>query len=56
MSAKTAALGVLKIKIFWNKGDDVMIFVRDVTNKVLSNDKKYIVDVGCGHVTKVSWL
>ena len=45
MSTKTAALGVLKIKIFWNKDYDVIIFVRDVTNKVLSNDKKYIVDV-----------
>ena len=27
MSAKLAALGFLKIKVFWNKGYDVIIFV-----------------------------
>ena len=46
MSAKMATLALLKIKLFWNKGYDVIISVRDVTNKVLSHDL-------CGHVNKV---
>ena len=45
MSAKMAALGLLEIKVFWNKGYDVMIFVHVVTNKFLSRDSNYIVDV-----------
>ena len=45
MSAKMATLGLLKIKVFWNKGYDVIIFVHDVTNKILSRDSNYIVDV-----------
>ena len=45
MSAKTAVLGVLKKKIFWSKGCGVIISVHDVTNKVLSLDSNYIVDV-----------
>ena len=45
MSAKMATLGLLKIKVFWNKGYDVIIFVHDVTNKVLSRDSNYIVDM-----------
>ena len=45
MSAKMAALGLLEIKVFWNKGYDVMIFVLVVTNKFLSRDSNYIVDV-----------
>ena len=28
-------LGLLKIKIVWNKGYDTIIFVHDVTNKIL---------------------
>ena len=31
VSAKVAGLGLLKIKIFWNIGYDVIIFVHDVT-------------------------
>ena len=42
MSAKLANLGLLKINIFWNKGYDVMIFVHDVSNKILSYDSNYI--------------
>ena len=38
MSAKMATLGLLKIKVFWNKGYDVIISVNDVTNKTLSRD------------------
>ena len=45
MSAKLATLGLLKIKIFWNKGYDVITSVYGVTNKVLSCDSNYIVDV-----------
>ena len=45
MSAKMATLGLLKIKIFWYKGYDVIIFVYDVTNKILSRYSNYIIDV-----------
>ena len=45
MSAKMATLGFLKIKVFWNKGYDVIIYVHDVTSKMLSSDSYYIVDV-----------
>ena len=45
MSAKLATLGLLKIKVFWNKGYDVITFVCDVTNKILSRDLNHIVDV-----------
>ena len=45
MSAKMASLGHLKIKVFWNKGYDVIIFVHNVTNKILSRDSHCIVDV-----------
>ena len=43
--AKMATLDLLKIKVFWNKGYDVIISVHDVTNKILSRDSNYIVDV-----------
>ena len=45
MSAKLATLGLLKINVFWNKGYDVITFVCDVTNKILSRDLNHIVDV-----------
>ena len=45
ISAKMAIPGLLKITVFWNKGYDVIISVHDVTNKVLSCDSNYIVDV-----------
>ena len=38
ISAKTATLGLRKIKVFWNKSYDVIISVDDVTNKILSRD------------------
>ena len=38
-------LGLLKIKLFQNKGYDVIIFVHDVINKILSRDSNYITDV-----------
>ena len=45
MSAKLTTPGLLKIKIFQNKGYDVIIPDYDVNNKVLSSDSNYIVDV-----------
>ena len=45
MSAKLTTLGFLKIKVFWNKGYDVIFSAYDVTNKILSHDSIYIVNV-----------
>ena len=45
MSAKMASPGLNKIKVFWKKVYDLIISVNDVTNKVLSRESKYIVDV-----------
>ena len=53
MSAKLATLDLLKIKVFRNKGFDVIVFVHGIINKMLSRDSNYIVDLGCGHLTKV---
>ena len=45
MSAKLAPLGLLKIKLFWNKRYDVVVSAYDATNKMLSSrDSNYIVD------------
>ena len=43
--AKLVTLGLFKIKIFWNRGYDVIIFVQQVTNKILLHDSNYFVDV-----------
>ena len=45
VSAKMATPGLLKITVFWNKCYDVIISVDYVTNKILSRDSNYIVDV-----------
>ena len=45
MSAKMAILGLLKLRVFSNKGYDVIIPVYDVTNKILSPGSSYIVDI-----------
>ena len=45
MSAKMATPALLKIKLFWNKGYGVIIYVHDVTNKILSHDSNLIVNV-----------
>ena len=37
--------GYLKVKIFWNKGYEVIISVHGVTNRFLSRDSNYIIDV-----------
>ena len=44
MPAKMATLDFLKIKVFLNKGYDVIIYVHDVTNQTLSSDLNCIVD------------
>ena len=45
MSEKKATRGLIKIKVFWSKGCDVIISVHDVTSKILSHDSNYIVDL-----------
>ena len=45
MPARMANPGLLKVTVFWNKGYDVIIPVNDVTNKFLSRDSNYIIDV-----------
>ena len=45
VSAKITTLGLLKIKVFWNKGYDVIIYACDFTNEILSRDSDYIVEV-----------
>ena len=45
MSAKLSTLGLLKTKVIWKKGYDVIIFAHDVTNKILSQDLSFTVDV-----------
>ena len=45
MSAKLATPSLLKIKIFRNEVYDVIITDYDVSNKVLSRDLDYIVDM-----------
>ena len=45
MSAKMATPGLLKRTVFWNEGYDVKIPAHDVTNKMLSRDLIYVVDV-----------
>ena len=45
ISAKLATLGLLNIKLFWNKSYDVIISVHDVTNKMLSCDSNDMADM-----------
>ena len=45
MSAKIATPGLLKIKVFWNKGYDIINSVHDGTSKILSRDSNYIKDM-----------
>ena len=44
MPAKVATPGLLKIKVFWSKGSDIISSVHDVMNKILSSDSNYIVN------------
>ena len=45
MSGKLTTLGLLKVKVFWNKHYDVIISIHDVSNKSLLRDLNYIVDL-----------
>ena len=45
MSAKMVAPDYFKIKIFWKKGYDAIISIRDVTNKTLSRSSYYNVNL-----------
>ena len=45
MSAKMATPGLLKIRVFWTKGYDTITPVYGVTNKILSHDSNYVVDM-----------
>ena len=56
MSAKMATPGLLKITVFWNKDYEVIISVDGVTNKILSRDSNYIVDVFMQSLVTVSSL
>ena len=38
VSAKLATLGLLEVKLFLNKGHDIVIYVHDVINKILSHN------------------
>ena len=45
MSAKMATPSLLTTTVFWNKGYHATFPVDDITNKILSRDSNYIVDV-----------
>ena len=45
LPVKLATLGLFKIKIFQDKGYEVIISFHDVTNKILSRDSNYVMDV-----------
>ena len=45
VSAKLDTLDLLKIEAFSNKSYDIIISVHDVTNKILSRESNYIVDM-----------
>ena len=45
MPVKLSTLGLLKIKVFWDKGCYMIIFVQDVTNKNLLLQSNFIVDM-----------
>ena len=45
MSAKMATPGLLKMRVFWTKGYDAIFPVYGVTNKILSHDSNYVVDM-----------
>ena len=40
-----ATPGLLEITVIWNEAYDVIISINDVTNKILSRDSNYILDV-----------
>ena len=44
ISIKMETLGLLRIKVIWIKGYDIIVSTHDVTIKILSRDSYYIVD------------
>ena len=44
MAAILMISGLLTIKVFWNKDYDVIIYVIELTNKILLRNSNYIVD------------
>ena len=44
-SAKFATLELLKIIFFWNSGYGAIISFHEVTNKLLSHESNYVVDM-----------
>ena len=42
MSGTLTTLGLLKIKVFWNKGCDILISVHDVTDKTFSGESNHV--------------
>ena len=45
ISTKLATLDLPEIKLLWNNGYEVVNFFHDVSDKILSRDSNYIVDV-----------
>ena len=45
MTVKLANVGLFKIKLFWNKGYDVIVSAYHVTNNTLSRESNYVVGV-----------
>ena len=45
MPAKMTTLGLLRIKVLWNKGYDVITSVYGVTKQILPVESNYIVNV-----------
>ena len=43
ISTKLVALGLLKVKIFWNKGYDIIISIHDVINQISSQILLYYI-------------
>ena len=41
VSTIMATVGLIKVNIFWNKADDVVIFVSGITNKILSSNSNH---------------
>ena len=45
MASKLTTPGLFKINVFRNKDFDIIASVHDVTDKILSRDSNYVVDV-----------
>ena len=45
MSGKMATPGLFKTRVLLNKGYHVITLAHDITNKILSRDSNFIVDV-----------